>query len=223
MPERASRGKFARHEGCFEERCDRQTNRRSLPPASQSPTDMRPTAQASSSVNNFAAQRSLLEYFGIAAIVAAVDLLSKFLVVRFLGIGVALPISERLALFVTFNTGSAGGVLIGPYTWHLNVIVTTVAMLLITTVVRQLAAVDPRATVALGFVLGGAVGNLCSMLFGPEGVADFFAIKLNDGNTMIMNGADAALWTGAFLLLPVVARLLRAIRAERRVGALVTR
>lgn len=184
---------------------------------------MRPTPQASSTVSSFAAQRALLEYFGIAAIVAAVDLLSKFLVVRLLGVGVALPISERLALFVTFNTGSAGGVLIGPYTWHVNVIVTTVAMLLITTIVRQLAAVDPRATIALGFVLGGAAGNLCSMLFGPEGVADFFAIKLNDGNTMIMNGADAALWTGALLLIPVVGRLLRAIRAERRSGALALR
>ncbi len=181
---------------------------------------MRPTAQASSNINFFASQRVLLKYFGIAAIVAAVDLLSKFLVVRFLGIGVALPISERLALFVTFNTGSAGSVVIGPYTWHLNVIVTTVAMLLITTVVRQLAAVDPRATMALGFVLGGAVGNLCSMLFGPTGVADFFAIKLNDGNTIIMNGADAALWIGALLLIPVVTRLLRTIRAEHRVSVL---
>jgi lipoprotein signal peptidase len=54
------------------------------------------------------------------------------------------------------------------------------------------------------------------MLWGPPGVADFFAIQLTPDSTMIMNVADLALWSGSLLLLPVVATLAKAIRAERR-------
>jgi signal peptidase II len=158
----------------------------------------------------------LSRYAAVAAFAAIMDGLSKFLVVRAFGVGGGFTLSERLSIFVTFNQGSAGGIMVGPYTWHLNVLLTALALVLITGIVRQLAAVDARAAVALGLVAGGAIGNMCSMIWGPPGVADFFAIQLTPDSTMIMNVADLALWSGALMLLPVVGRLVKAIRAERQ-------
>lgn len=167
--------------------------------------------------------RIVAQYLGIAFAAASIDWLTKFIVVNLLGEGGGVPLWERFSLFVTYNTGSAGGVMVGPSTWHLNVLVTGIALALITGVVRQLALVDRNGAKALGLVAGGALGNMASMLFGPEGVADFFAIRLSNETTIVMNFADAALWTGALMLLPVVVRLMEAIRAEKRPTAVLAK
>lgn len=154
-------------------------------------------------------------FVGLTAVVAAADLLSKDIAVRSLGETGLVPISERFSLFVVFNTGTAGGLQIGPYTWQLNVLVTLLAVGLIASVVTAMTAIDRRATPALALVAGGAMGNLLSMLFGPEGVADFLAIRLSGDTTIVANVADFALWTGAIMLAPVAMRLIRMVRAER--------
>ncbi len=161
-------------------------------------------------------------FVGITALVAAVDLLTKEVAVQTLGATGVVPFSDRFSLFVVFNTGSAGGVHIGPYTWHINVLVTMLAVGLIASVVHAMAAVDRRATRALALVAGGAVGNLLSMLFGPDGVADFLAIRVSGDTTMVANVADFALWTGAVMLAPVALLLLRLARAERAERAALT-
>ncbi len=154
-------------------------------------------------------------FLGIVTAVTAVDLLSKEAAVRTLGTTGFVPFTERFSLFVVFNTGSAGGIQIGPYTWQLNVLITMLAVGLIASVVQAMAAVDRRATLALSLVAGGAVGNLLSMLFGPDGVADFLALRLAGDTTIVANVADFALWTGAVLLSPVAMRLVRMALAER--------
>ena len=172
--------------------------------------------------NRSTSQAVFAQYAALAGLVTAVDLLSKFVAVRSLGVGVAHPLLDRFSLFVTFNTGVVGGATIGAYTMPLNVLVTTIALLLITAIVRQLAEVDSASTPALAFVCGGALGNMASMLFGPEGVADFLAIRINAGTTIVMNVADAALWVGALMLLPVVVRLSRAVRGQRHAASTLT-
>jgi signal peptidase II len=122
----------------------------------------------------------------------------------------------RLSLMLVFNTGSAGGLMVGPYTGLLNVFVTLAAIVLIATVAKSLIAVDRRASLALGLVTGGAIGNLASMLVGPAGVADFIALRLSADQVVVLNVADLFLWFGAVALAPVVVTLLRAIRAGRR-------
>ena len=159
-------------------------------------------------------------FVAATAVVAAVDLLSKEIAVRSLGSHGLVSLSDRFSLFVVFNTASAGGVEVGPYTWELNVLVTGLAVGLIASVVQGMAAVDRRATLALALVAGGAVGNLLSMLFGPAGVADFLAIRVSEDTTIVANLADLALWAGAMLLVPVAALLIRMARAQR--GALAS-
>jgi lipoprotein signal peptidase len=72
---------------------------------------------------------------------------------------------------------------------------------------------------ALALICGGAVGNLLSMLLGPEGVADFLAFRLSSNTTIVANVADFFLWGGAAMLGPVVLVLVRMVRAEQSVKA----
>ncbi len=152
-------------------------------------------------------------YLAIAAGVGLLDWVTKALAVTFLTNHTQV-VTDRLALMIVFNTGGAGGMSWGPHTWLINVCVTAVAVLMISLVVTPLARVDRRALLALGLVAGGATGNLVSMVLGPEGVADFLAIRFSD-SAVVANLADLALWSGALLLIPVVRSLLMAIRAER--------
>ncbi len=162
------------------------------------------------------ARSSFTVYVLVALTTLLADLVSKEAATVALGSDRVVPLLERLSLMLVYNTGSAGGVMIGPYTWHVNVLATAAAILLITSAAKALIAVDRRATLALGLVAGGAAGNLASMLLGPEGVADFLAIALGADTTIVVNGADLALWAGALLLMPVGVSLVNAIRAEHR-------
>lgn len=154
-------------------------------------------------------------YLGIAGAACGVDLLTKDIAVRSLGETGLVTLTERLSLTLVWNTGAAGGVSIGPFTWLLNVVVTVLALGLVMSVVRAMASVDARSIVALGLVSGGALGNLASIVAGPRGVADFLAVRLTDDLTMVANVADLFLWAGALALAPVGATLLRMARQAR--------
>ncbi len=154
-------------------------------------------------------------YIGITTAACLVDLATKWVAVRSLGEWGLYTISERFSFTLVWNTGAAGGLSVGPFTWLINVVVTLAALYLVATVVRPMAAVDPRATIALGLVSGGAFGNLFSIVAGPRGVADFIAVRLTEKTTMVANVADLFLWAGALLLIPVGATLVHLVRAER--------
>jgi signal peptidase II len=183
---------------------------------------MRSDRPALQQLRHTAARRALLAYSAVAAIAAGADLLAKQAAVSMLGDRVV-PLLDRLSLTLVYNMGSAGGVMVGQYTWQLNVITTIMALVLITAVASSLIAVDRRATLALGLIAGGAIGNLASMLAGPEGVADFLALQLSSDLTIVMNVADLALWFGALSLAPVVVTLVKAIRAEHRSKAVLVK
>lgn len=162
---------------------------------------------------------ALRRYLGIAVAACGVDLLTKEIAVRSLGETGLVTLTERLSLTLVWNTGAAGGVSIGPLTWLLNVVVTVLALGLVMSVVRAMAAVDSRSTMALGLVSGGALGNLASIVAGPHGVADFLAVRLTDDLTMVANVADLFLWVGALALVPVASTLVRMARAEKAAKA----
>ncbi len=167
--------------------------------------------KSASSTNNV-----MKRFVSVALVAAMTDLVTKVVAASALDSAQIVSISERLSFMLVYNTGSAGGVSIGPYTWAVNVAVTLVAIAMVLRIVQALAAVDPRATLPLALVTGGAIGNLASMIAGPEGVADFIAVQISESSTMVMNVADLWLWGGALMLAPVVVRLVTAVRAERR-------
>jgi lipoprotein signal peptidase len=148
-----------------------------------------------------------------AALAATVDLITKQLAVSMLG-DREIAIGERLGLVLVWNTGGPGGGYLGPTLSFLNVVMTAVAVMIMSMIAADLGRVHRLGAIALGIVTGGAIGNLASMVAGPAGVADFLALHLTD-RSIVFNVADIALWSGAMLLIPVVILLLRAIRAER--------
>ncbi len=164
---------------------------------------------------------SFATFLAVAAIAATMDLLSKELATGLLSDGRFVALSDRLGFMLVYNTGSAGGFSIGPFTRSINVVVTMLAIGMVMRIVSPLASVDARAALPLGLLTGGALGNLASMLAGPAGVADFLAVRVGHSAMIVMNIADLFLWVGALLLAPVVLRLLGAIRAERRTAVAV--
>lgn len=155
-------------------------------------------------------------YVTMALLAAGTDWVTKAIATFFLHDGRIVDVISRLGFMLVYNRGALGGSSMGPFTWSLNVVLTLAAIVVVARIVKPLSAVDARATVALALVTGGALGNLGSMLTGPEGVADFLSLQVSAETTVVMNVADLMLWTGALMLIPVVIRLIGAVRAESR-------
>lgn len=168
-----------------------------------------------SQLRRLSADTVLRRFVGVAVIAALLDGLTKVIAVQTLGAGGWVHISDRLGFMLVWNEGGAGGVSMGPATALFNVLITVLALVLVATVVRQLAAIDARATWALGLVSGGALGNLVSIVSGRKGVADFIGMHLWGDITIVANVADLMLWSGALLLVPVFATLLTRVREQR--------
>jgi len=160
------------------------------------------------------AQQIALRFMGWATLVLMADLLTKQWAVTSLA-DRSVPLVDWFSLFLVFNTGAAGGVSLGPYTWLINLAGTAATVAMVVAVVLPLARVDARASAAMGMVAGGALGNLASLLGEARGVPDFLALRIADA-FVVFNVADVGLWAGAALLLPVTLGLVRIIRADRR-------
>ncbi len=159
-------------------------------------------------------QQIALRFMGWATLVLMADLITKQWAVTSLA-DRAIPLVDWFSLFLVFNTGAAGGVSLGPYTWLINLVGTAATVAMVVAVVLPLAKVDARASAAMGMVAGGALGNLASLLGEARGVPDFLALRISDAY-VIFNIADVGLWAGAAVLVPVTLGLVRIIRAERR-------
>ncbi len=165
--------------------------------------------------------RSTVVWFALWATVAlGLDLITKQWAVATLSNG-GMVLTDRFALMLLFNTGAAGGISLGQFTWLINVVGTAATVALVMTVLLPLARVDQRAMLAMGLIAGGASGNLASLIVEPRGVPDFLALRLSE-SMIVFNVADIALWVGAALLVPITMGLVRAVRAQRRVPAAVS-
>ena len=136
----------------------------------------------------------------IALLVAAGDWLTKAAAARFVGPDPVI-FSERLRFAVVHNDGTAFGLNAGAYTWQLNLALTLAAIALMLPVARDLAKIDERAPRALGLIVGGAVGNLASLVLSPPGVVDFISIGVGAHSELVLNVADLAAYAGLAMLL----------------------
>jgi len=157
-----------------------------------------------------------------ATAVAVIDLATKQIASLVLGTqgDVSIPLfMQAVRLRVILNDQSAFGVSLGPYTWHINLVLTTIALLLCLSLCRALAVIDHWAPVMLGLITGAATGNLVSLIASPEGVPDFIAVRSAQGHELVFNLADVAAVIGVALLIRTtwaVARALKHPREERR-------
>ncbi|NWF77205.1 MAG: signal peptidase II [Chloroflexi bacterium] len=144
-------------------------------------------------------RRKLGLFVIVAALVVALDQLSKLWVRAHLAPGESLPITGRLSLTYVGNTGSAFGLLANQT--FLLIIVGIASLLIILLFLRYLSQVTTLSMVSIGLIWGGAVGNLIDRLrFGY--VIDFIDFRLwGSFHWPAFNIADAAITVGVFILI----------------------
>ncbi|SDC38406.1 signal peptidase II [Shouchella lonarensis] len=132
----------------------------------------------------------------IALVIIALDQWTKWLVVTHMEIGERVPVlGHVLSLYSHRNDGAAFGILSGQM-WFFYIV--TVGVIGVIIYLIQTEAKSKRLLkIALGLVLGGAIGNFIDRLLAGE-VVDFIDTF---GNFPIFNIADASLSVGVGLFL----------------------
>ena len=135
----------------------------------------------------------------VAALVVALDQLSKLWVRAHLARGESLPITDRLSLTYIGNTGSAFGLLANQT--FLLITIGVASLLIILLFLRYLSLATTLSVVSIGLILSGAVGNLIDRLRFSY-VTDFIDFRLwSNFHWPAFNIADAAITVGVFMLI----------------------
>ena len=162
-------------------------------------------------------RRGLVTVLAVAAVVAALDQLTKAWALGALEPGVRRPlIGDLLGLQLISNPGAALSIATG-MTWVLTVIAVVVVVVVVRAS-RKIASTGWALT--FGLLLGGALGNLVDRLVRAPGplrgeVVDFIAY----GRLFIGNVADIAIVVAAGLVMVLVARGVRLIGTRERARA----
>ncbi|MGQ0814610.1 MAG: signal peptidase II [Gemmatimonadota bacterium] len=111
---------------------------------------------------------------------------------------------EILGEFVRFtlgyNTGIAFGIPFGVGARPLLILFTLIACAGIVWIYRTTDARQRLQIVALGFIMGGAIGNLLDRFRSSSGVVDFIDVGVGATRFWTFNVADSAITVGAVLL-----------------------
>jgi len=139
----------------------------------------------------------------VAVTVLAADALTKHLAVAHLGDEPKEVLGGLLKLHLTRNPGAAFGMAQG-----MTVLFTAVAVLVVVVIARISRRLQSTGwAIALGLILGGALGNLADRLFRDPGplrgrVVDFLELP----HWPIFNLADSAIVSGGVLIVLLSAR-----------------
>ena len=138
----------------------------------------------------------------LAALVIALDQVTKAVALNRLAPGVPVELAPWLALTLVMNPGLAFGVLAGvPPGWRWLVAVLSVVALVVLARValRVLPAHGWPGILAVGLIFGGAVGNLIDRLRWGA-VVDFVDVHWHGYHWPAFNVADSAITVGVTLL-----------------------
>ncbi|QNU37846.1 signal peptidase II [Geobacillus sp. 44B] len=137
-------------------------------------------------------------YYIIALAVIAIDQWTKWLVVKYMRLGESIPIIPNV-LYITShrNRGAAWGILQGQF-W-LFYLITVIVVIGLIVYIQRLSRGERLFGVALGLMLGGAIGNFIDRLFRKE-VVDFIHAYIGTYSFPVFNIADSALTLGVALL-----------------------
>ncbi|TDQ42346.1 signal peptidase II [Aureibacillus halotolerans] len=140
-------------------------------------------------------------YYLLAVLIIAIDQVTKWFVVRYMEVTESIPVlGDFFHITSHRNRGAAWGILEGHMTFFY--IVTILVVIAVVYYMQTYGRHRPLAGLALGFILGGAIGNFIDRLFRKE-VVDFFDffIPVIDYNYPIFNIADSALVVGVILMI----------------------
>lgn len=137
-------------------------------------------------------------YYIIAAIIIVIDQISKWLIVKNMELGENITVIENF-LYITShrNRGAAWGILQGQM-WFFYII-TAIVIIGMIYYIQKYTKENKVMGIALGLMLGGAIGNFIDRLFRKE-VVDFINTYIFSYDFPIFNVADSALCVGVALL-----------------------
>ncbi|MDF2068597.1 signal peptidase II [Bacillus sp. Cr_A10] len=153
------------------------------------------------------------KFYGLAALVVALDQWTKWLIVKNMELGERIPILDPyIGLLSHRNRGAAWGMLQGQI--GLFTVVTIVVIIGIIYYFHKEAKGKPMFQSGLMLLLGGAIGNFIDRLWRNE-VVDFVdvLIPIINYDFPIFNVADAALTIGVVI---VILFILKEERAEKK-------
>jgi signal peptidase II len=167
-------------------------------PESPAPTPSATPATEAPPQSRRSSRRLVACTFALAALVLAVDQLTKQWAISTLVLGEQHDIiGEYLSIRLVMNPGAALGIGEG-YTWVLTILVVVVAAV----IVRVISRIRSRAwAITLGLLLGGALGNLGDRLFREPGFAHGKVVDfIGYWNWFTGNVADIAIVVAAVML-----------------------
>ena len=142
----------------------------------------------------------MIRWLALAALLAALDQLSKFAIARLLTVGGNIELAPFFNLVLVHNRGAAFSLLSSASGWQreLFIAIAVIASVWVIYLLRRY----PRQTLfcfALSLILGGAIGNVIDrVLFGA--VIDFLDFHVAGYHWPAFNVADSAITCGAALL-----------------------
>lgn len=141
----------------------------------------------------------MMVYYIIALLIILVDQLTKWAIVSYMNLGQSITVIENF-LYITShrNRGAAWGILQGQMWFFYIITVIVVAILVI--YIQRLPKQQRLMGIALGLMLGGAIGNFIDRIFRKE-VVDFINTYIFTYDFPIFNIADSALVVGVGLVL----------------------
>jgi len=138
-------------------------------------------------------------YYFIALIVIVIDQLSKALIVKNMELYERIELIENLLYITSFrNKGAAWGILQNQMAFFY--IITIIVIIGLIYYLHRHAKGKAGQSVAIAFILGGAIGNFIDRLFRKE-VVDFIDVMIFTYDYPIFNLADSFLVIGVILLL----------------------
>jgi signal peptidase II len=147
-------------------------------------------------------------FWGAAAAIVAVDVVTKWLAVRFLS-PAHVPhsvIGDVVRLTLAYNQGAAFSMHLGPYSRYIFGAFALVALVVLWNLYRRSNPSERLLSFALGLAWGGAAGNLIDRVRSSRGVVDFIDIGVESWRFWTFNVADSAVTVGAIILAWLLAR-----------------
>jgi signal peptidase II len=143
----------------------------------------------------------MLKYIVIAFLIVILDLISKQWIFNHLDFGSALVITPFFNIVHFQNTGAAFSFLSESSGWqrYFFIVVSMIAIVIIIRLMRERLK-QPLLCLALAFILGGAIGNLCDRSFYGF-VIDFIYVHYEAYYWPAFNVADSFISIGVALIL----------------------
>ena len=145
--------------------------------------------------------KKALPWFAGAAAIVLADRLTKLWVLEAFASGERLPVTGFFNLVLVFNKGAAFSFLAGASGWQTPVFaaISSIAAGVITVLILRNPG-NRMLCLALGLILGGALGNLWDRLLWGH-VVDFLDFHAAGWHWPAFNVADSAISVGAALLI----------------------